>query len=145
MIWLCVCFNHNKLFSIKRTLVLITFSITSQTIYQTVGSLLNELNVSQDMKFYVQAPKKASLLWNPKVIWIHVSIKVKHVCTYFHLSIFVQSALQCHYQNERKVCIQKFSCMLLLQERMIQRENRLQKNLFWKNPICENDKFQWSI
>ena len=102
MIWLCVYFNHNKLFSIKRTLVLITFSITSQTIYQTVGSLLNELNVSQDMKFYVQAPKKASWLWNPRVIWIHVSIKVKHVCTYFHLSIFVQSAVQCHYQNERK-------------------------------------------
>jgi len=131
MIWLCVCFNHNNLFSIKRTLVLITFSITSQTIYQTVGSLLNELNVSQDMKIYVQAPKKASWLWNPRVIWIHVSIKVKHVCTYFRLSIFVQSAVvQCYYQNEKKVCIQKFSCMLLSQEKMIQRDNRLQKNHF---------------
>ena len=109
MIWLCVCFNHNKLFSIKRTLVLITFSITSQTIYQTVGSLLNELNVSQDMKFYVQAPKKASWLWNPRVIWIHVSIKVKHVCTYFHLSIFVQSpVVQCYYQNEKKFAYKSF-------------------------------------
>ena len=142
MIWLCVYFNHNKLFSIKRTLVLITFSITSQTIYQTVGSLLNELNVSQDMKFYVQAPKKASWLWNPRVIWIHVSIKVKHVCTYFHLSIFVQSpVVQCYYQNEKKVCIQKFSCMLLLQERKIQRETNCKKNLFWKKSFYENDKF----
>ena len=142
MIWLCVCFNHNKLFSIKRTLVLITFSITSQTIYQTVGSLLNELNVSKDMKFYVQAPKKASWLWNPRVIWIHVSINFKHVCTHFHLSIFVQSpVVQCHYQNERKSLHTK----VFMYASFTRMDDPTRKPIAKKNSICENDKFQWSI